>query len=64
LLSGLPVPLPQGFPGDLASLLPGGPLQAPLVKAGPAPAPAPGAPVAPAANSALAPVLMPLSALP
>ncbi|MGX9787335.1 hypothetical protein [Mycobacterium sp. MMS18-G62] len=59
----LPVPLPQAgaFPGDLSALMPSA-LQAPLTKAGPATAPEAAAPAAP--GGGLAPVLMPLSALP
>jgi hypothetical protein len=64
----LPVPLPQqvNFPGDLASLMPGG-----LAGAKPAAAPAAPAAAAPAAaapaattGAGLSPLLMPLSALP
>ena len=64
----LPVPLPQqvNFPGDLGALMPGGlagakPVAAPAVPA--AAAPAASAPAA-ATGAGLAPLLMPLSALP
>ena len=74
----LPVPLPQqvSFPGDLAALMPSGllpgakPAAAPVAPAAapapapPAPAPAAVAPAAPAPGAGLAPLVMPLSALP
>ena len=74
----LPVPLPQqvSFPGDLAALMPSGllpgakPAAAPVAPAAApapapaAPAPAAAAPAAPAPGVGLAPLVMPLSALP
>ena len=74
----LPVPLPQqvSFPGDLAALMPSGllpgakPAAAPVAPAAApapapaAPAPAAAAPAAPAPGAGLAPLVMPLSALP
>jgi hypothetical protein len=66
----LPVPLPQqvSFPGDLASLMPSGLVPAAAKPAAAPAAPAAAAPVAtaPAAPSSagLAPLMMPLSALP